>query len=53
MNENNFEFLDDVNDADLVAMSEEELNKKLANNQYQELIDRYWEDDSCRPLILD
>ena len=53
MNENDFEFLTDVKDADIVALTEQELNQKLADAQYKELCDRYGEDDRYRPLILD
>lgn len=55
MNENNFEFLDNIRADDLVTADDKELEAKLAeaDAQYQFLCDRYGDDDKMRPLILD
>ncbi len=56
MIENDFEFLDNINESDLVTDNDKELEVKAeaeAKAQYKELCDRYGEDDRLRPLILD
>ena len=55
MTDNDFDFLDNIRADDLVTANDKELDAKLAeaDAQYKDLCDRYGEDDSMRPLVLD